>query len=359
MIKVKINLGNKSYPLFIGTQILEKVGEACSLYGIGKRVAVVTNTTLDKLYWSRLTKSFTKRSRIFKIIINDEERYKTLKIVEQLLSRLLQEGYRQDFVIVAFGNEVVCNIAGFLAATFMGGIPLVQIPSSLLAQVDASVGDKVTLNFDQTKDAIVSYRLPKLIWVDVALLKSLSNREFLSGLGEVVKWGITTDEHFFTFLEENLQTILDLDSEVLEKVIARCCQIKAELLGKGQNGREILDFGHPVGQALEEVTKFRRFKHGEAVILGMLAEGKMAVNIGAFSKLEFERLQRLLERIGINLRSKNVNIIDLRDRIIANCQTEKGGKIKFILPKRIGEVFLTENIDKRTITSGLRYIGIK
>lgn len=359
MIKLKVNLKERSYPIFIGTNILGKTGEIYDLYGFGRKAVIITNSTLDKLYSKPLEESFdTKRDKVLKIVIGDGERFKTLRTASSIYTRLLQEKCDRTSTILAFGGGVVGDIAGFVAATFMRGIPYLQIPTSLLAQVDSSVGGKVAVNHPLGKNMIGAFYQPKLVWIDVALLKTLPRRELICGLGEVIKYGVIWDEPFFGFLEENLDKITKVDPDILQKVVKRCCQIKAEVVSRDEretNLRMILNFGHTIAHALETATQYRRFKHGEAVLLGMLGAGRMALEMGIFDQGDFERLESLIKRIKIRRKVADLDIKTLKG-IMASDKKARDGKIRFVLPKRIGEVFVTDEVDDRVMTLGLKYL---
>lgn len=359
MIKLKVNLKERSYPIFIGTNILGKTGEIYNLYGFGKKVVMITNSTLDRLHSKTLEESFDReKNELVKIVLGDGERFKTLRTASSIYTRLLQERCDRTSTILAFGGGVVGDIAGFVAATFMRGIPYLQVPTSLLAQVDSSVGGKVAVNHPLGKNIIGAFYQPKLVWIDVDLLKTLPERELICGLGEVIKYGVIWDEPFFRFLEENLDRIKEADPEVMQRVVERCCQIKAEVVSRDEREvdlRMTLNFGHTIGHALETATRYRRFKHGEAVLLGMLGESRMALEIGTFSQGDFERLETFIRRVKITRKLADLDIRTLK-RIMESDKKARDGKIRFVLPRKIGEVFVTDEVEDRVITLGLKYL---
>lgn len=359
MINLKVELGERSYPIFIGADILGKVGEALALYHLNHQVAVVTTTKVHRLYGQRLRSSLEPHvGKIAEVVLGDGERYKTLKTAEQIYTRLIQDGCERATTIVAFGGGVVGDIAGFVAATYLRGVNYVQIPTTLLAQVDSSVGGKVGVNHALGKNLIGAFHQPRLVWIDVALLKTLPKREVTCGLSEVIKYGIIWDADFFGWLERYFSRVQRLEPEVLQKVVQRSCQIKAEIVSldeREKNLRMILNFGHTVGHALEAVTQYKRFRHGEAIAFGMRSEGRMALEKGSWSDGEFRRLEALLNRLDMKATTDGLCVDEVK-RAMAVDKKVLNGKLRIVLPKKIGQVEVNDDVDDATVMAGLRYI---
>jgi len=359
MINLKVELGERSYPIFIGADILGKVGEALALYHLNHQIAIVTNTKVHGLYGQRLRSSLEPHvTKITEIVLGDGERYKTLRTAEQIYTRLIQDGYERATTIVAFGGGVVGDIAGFVAATYLRGVTYVQVPTSLLAQVDSSVGGKVGVNHALGKNLIGAFHQPRLVWIDVALLKTLPKREVTCGLSEVIKYGVIWDADFFGWLERYFSRVQRLEPEVLQKLVQRSCEIKSEIVSldeREKNLRMILNFGHTVGHALEAVGRYKRFRHGEAIAFGMRSEGRMALEKDSWTEGEFRRLEALLNRLDMKVTTDGLSLEEVK-RAMAVDKKVRSGKLRVVLPKKIGQVAVSEEVDDATVTAGLRYI---
>jgi len=359
MNQIKVELGERSYPIFIGTGILPKLKEMLDSIGLGRSVAVITNTTVDKLYGSQLRAilQLSAEGERF-IVIPDGERFKVLKTVEGIYTRLLEVGCERNTTILAFGGGVVGDIAGFAAATFLRGVPYVQVPTTLLAQVDSSVGGKVGVNHPKGKNLIGAFYQPRLVCIDVSVLQTLPERELMAGLAEVVKYGVIWDADFFNFLAENFRKLVGLEFAMMEKVVQRCCEIKSEVVAQDErekNLRMILNFGHTVGHALEAVTGYKRFRHGEAVALGMRSEAKMALARGFLSRAEFEKLENLLNQIKIKATLQGIETDALHSAMKLDKKV-RDGKLRIVLPKKLGQVVICDDVEKPIIMAGLRYL---
>ena len=247
--------------------------------------------------------------------------------------------------ILALGGGIIGDLAGFVAATYMRGVPLVHVPTTLLAQVDSSIGGKVAVNHGQLKNKIGAFYQPRLVISDISTLKTLPAGEFINGLAEVIKYGVIRDKDFFAFLEENLDRIKSLNEDVLEEVVYRSSKIKAEVVEKDEKDlglRNILNYGHTIGHAIESVSDFK-LEHGKAVALGMLAAARISNRLGQLDKNEVVRLKDLLRRAGLPIK---VPALDINQIVQAIKHDKKiqGGKIRFILPKTLGSVFVTEEV---------------
>lgn len=249
-------------------------------------------------------------------------------------------------VVVAVGGGVVGDLAGFVAATYARGLPLVMVPTSLLAQVDSSVGGKVGINHPSAKNIIGAFHQPAGVWVDTGSLETLPVRELRCGLAEVVKYGVILDEGFFAFEEGHTETILGLEAAAVRKVVARSCELKAEVVSKDEREesglRAVLNFGHTIGHAIESVAGYGgEFQHGEAVSVGMVLECRLAERLGWIGADVTERLVQLLGRFGLPVSARGLDADAMLDAMTRD-KKNRGGRVRFVLPRRLGQVELTD-----------------
>ncbi len=275
MRTVDVPLGQRSYPIFIGEGILSDLGRHCSRLELGRRCAVVSDSHVAQRY-GRTAIASLKRAGFDAVLLTvpPGETSKSLKVVERCYDQLARHRLERKSFIVALGGGVVGDLAGFVAATYLRGIPFVQAPTSLLAQVDSSVGGKVGVNLKAGKNLVGAFHQPRFVLCDLAALATLSTREFRAGLAEVIKYGIIYDAALFAQLERDLPLLLKRDPDVLAGVVARCCQIKAEVVQQDETEtglRAILNFGHTIGHAIEAISGYGKFLHGEAISIGQVA----------------------------------------------------------------------------------------
>lgn len=344
--KLQVTTPTSSYPIYIGSGLLAETGQYLSETPSISRiedVLLVSNETVHPLYGGLVEQQLTDSGRkVHRFIMPDGEQHKSWDMAEQILSFALKQRLSRKTAVLALGGGVVGDLAGFAAAVYLRGVPLVQIPTTLLAQVDSSIGGKVAVNHPLGKNMIGAFHHPELVLADAAVLATLPRRELTAGLAEVIKYGIIWDEALFSFLEANAAALLAYDRGCLEVVIRRCCEIKAEIVAKDerdQNLRAILNFGHTVGHALENVTGYTAYRHGEAVAVGMAAACRLGMLIGSMSEAEAERAIKLLEQYQLPTRLP----AQARPGIIPAMLHDKkavGNQLWFVLPKRIGEAAL-------------------
>lgn len=346
MRKVKINLGLNSYQILIGSDLLKESGQWLKEIGFSDKLVIITNPIVQKLYGNSLKQALLKDGfKVTILSVADGEEQKSLETAGRLYTELSKAYTERGTPILALGGGVIGDLAGFVAATYFRGVPLVQIPTTLLAQVDSSIGGKVAVNHGQLKNKIGAFYQPRLVISDISTLKSLPSGEFANGLAEMIKSAFIRDRDFFTFIETNLDKIKSLDEGVLEEVVCRSARIKAEVVKKDETDlglRHILNYGHTIGHAIETVSDFR-VNHGGAVAVGMLAAARISNKLGILDTGELARLKSLI--LGAALPTE---IPDLdRGRLIQAIKQDKkvsGGKIKFVLPKAIGDVFITDQV---------------
>ncbi len=281
------------------------------------------------------------------VIVPPGESSKSLSQAERLFDELAARAADRHTLVVALGGGVVGDLAGFVAATFARGLPLIMVPTTLLAQVDSSVGGKVGVNHPRAKNLIGAFYQPLGVWIDTETLATLPDREFRSGLAEVVKYGVIAGEHFLSFLEQNAGRILARAPETLQRIIVESCRIKARVVARDEReegeDRAMLNFGHTIAHAIENATGYdSRFLHGEAVAIGMVAESKLAERLGWTSGELAVRLARLLECFGLPVKAPGLDLATLK-HAMGRDKKNRLGKIRFVLPRSIGHVQLTDS----------------
>ena len=341
MVILNVNLGDRSYPIYVGAGILDSLGQRLREAGLAGKVAVVTNPTVAQLYLDAVHGSLDYAGfEVVPILVPDGEEHKTFKSLTTIYDRLIAERCERKSSVLALGGGVIGDLAGFAAATYLRGVPYVQVPTTLLAQVDSSVGGKTGVNHDNGKNLIGAFYQPKLVLIDVNVLASLPRRELLAGLAEVIKYGIIEDPQLFRDVEKKLTKIVALDRELLEQIIVTSCSIKARIVEmdeREENQRAVLNFGHTIGHALEAATNYQRFLHGEAVAVGMVKAAMLSMQHGFCDQQSFERILKIITEAG--LPSEIPAGLSLQSVIEAIQLDKKAaeGKIKFVMSEGIGK----------------------
>jgi shikimate kinase/3-dehydroquinate synthase len=353
---VTVDLKERSYDIVVGSKILDKLGLRLKEFR-PSRVAVVSNKTVFPIYKETILKAlndFNIKPEI--ILIPDGEEYKDLTWTYYIHGELLKERFDRNSLLIAFGGGVVGDITGFAASTYMRGIRYVQVPTTLLAQVDSSVGGKTGVNHPLGKNMIGTFYQPSLVMADIDTIRTLPKGEFSAGIAEIIKYGVIADRELFNYLENNRENILSLSDGIIH-VIKRSCEIKAGIVSKDEREaglRAILNFGHTIGHAIETATGYKRFLHGEAVAIGMCAAVDLAVKMNIFRKKEAERIKRLVEQYKLpNKIPDNINSSDIINAMEIDKKVNKG-KIRFVLPESIGKVRIQDSVDRELIKEVLK-----
>ena len=347
-MKVKVELGANSYDIHIGENILDDVAKFIAESNFTKKVLIVTDSNVEK-FSSTLTDAFKLCGIDFDVVtIPAGEKSKNLSVAEKIYTRAIELGMDRKSPIIAFGGGVVGDLAGFIAATYLRGVPFIQVPTTLLSQVDSSVGGKTAVNHELGKNLIGAFYQPKAVFIDINTLKTLPERELKCGLGEVVKYGIISDEKFFEYLELNAEKILARDVEVLMQIIKRCCEIKAEVVSadEKENGlRRILNFGHTIGHAVEQVTSYEKYQHGEAVAIGLVGAALISFALGKIIFNDVVRLQDLLDKLGLVTTCAGCNSEEIFKATFHD-KKNIGGKIHWVLMRGFGDVEVTDDVSE-------------
>jgi len=360
MEKVHLNLrksADNSYDILIDKALLNKVLLDLKKNNIGNRYLIITDSNIKELFGKKLL-ALMKKNNLKADLISFKagEQSKNLEVFKKLIQEAHELRLDRKSAILALGGGVVGDIAGFVAATYMRGINYVQIPTSLLAMVDSSIGGKVAVDLPTGKNIVGNFHQPKKVYIDVSLLKNLPKRELINGLAEIIKHALIRDRNLFDFINKNLNKILNKDESTLIQLIKRNCELKAEIVEKDEKEsglRKLVNYGHTIGHALETLTNYKRYSHGEAIAIGMVLEGLIANKIGMLSKKELARQNNLIKKAGLPTELPDINA----NKIINELKKDKkvvGGKIEFVLLERIGKAKYGVNVSNGIISEAVR-----
>lgn len=358
MIKLNINLEERSYPIYIESSF-ESLGKCLTGSKLGKKAVLITDSNVDRFHSEECLNILKQNGfQIFKYVIEAGEKSKHLDTIRNVYEFLVQCKLDRSSTLLALGGGVVGDITGFAAATFLRGINFVQVPTSLLAQADSSVGGKVGVDFNGSKNIIGAFYQPRLVFINVNTLKTLPIRELNAGMAEIIKHGLIRDAEFFDFMDYNISRILSFDEDSLYYMTKMNCRIKGDVVEedeKEQDIRAILNFGHTIGHAIESVSSFDLL-HGECVSLGMAGAYYMARYMGMVEEAVVARVLGMLQRAGLPVRLPNMDI----DKVYLQMFQDKkiiNNKLNFILPKGIGEVVQCTIEDEVLIKKVLADLG--
>jgi 3-dehydroquinate synthase len=357
MKKIAVNLGERSYNIIIMPGLLDDLSNKLAKIASKKNVLIITDDNVSKLYGEKVLKAINSVAAKATIAsIPPGEASKTLANVQVLYSEAIKAGLDRSSLIVALGGGVVGDIAGFTAATYMRGIDLLQIPTSLLAMVDSSVGGKTGVDLPDGKNLIGAFWQPKKVLIDTETLQTLPKRETSCGLAEAIKYGMIFDDNFFSFLESKVKELNTLDYETYTSVIARCCQLKADIVEKDEREesglRAVLNYGHTFAHAIETITDYTMLNHGEAVAIGMCMAASLAVADGRLDDAAELRQENLLRRLHLPCTIEKLKPSQILSAMSKDKKTV-AGKLRFVLPDTIGEATLAENIEKELILDAI------
>ncbi len=345
---VPVNLGDRSYKIHIGAGVLDRLGALCADVGLKGKCLIITDENVGGLYAEAAWKSLeTAGYSVGVATLPAGEQTKCGEQVFQLYSRCIEAGLDRKSFIVALGGGVIGDLAGYVAASYLRGIPFVQVPTSLLAMVDSSVGGKTGINLPEGKNLVGAFYQPELVLADLETLKTLPPREYRAGLAEVVKYGIIYDAPFFEMLEANIEPLADVgNAELLAKVVGRCCEIKADVVAQDEREgglRAILNFGHTAGHALEKVAGYGEYVHGEGVAIGSVFAARASVAQTGLPQAECDRIEKMFTDLKLPVRAPEYGWPKLRDAMKVDKKTV-GGMPRFVLASKIGSVSIGNEI---------------
>lgn len=353
---VQVGLGERTYPIFIRDGMLNDAGRDLRERKVAKRYGVISDDHVASLYGAQLMAALSDAGLAAELITFPRgEKNKNLQTIATLSSELAAKNFDRKDGLIALGGGVTGDITGFLASVYMRGIPFVQVPTTLLAQVDSSVGGKTGVDIPEGKNLVGTFYQPMAVYIDPGVLRTLPKQELLGGLAEVIKYGVIADGDFFRFLADNRTAILAMDNTIITETIARCCEIKARVVEQDEREgdlRRILNFGHTIGHAIEAASDFKLI-HGLAIGIGMAAVARLSARTGHLTPEVAAQITSLIQSFGLP-----IDIPAELDpvRIKGYLQTDKktvGGRVFYVLPERIGKVFVTDQIAKKDIDAVL------
>ncbi len=347
MAEITVGLGDRSYPIYIDSSLNYGAVAKKALPKV-QDLLVVSNDTVAPLYMDRVRSELEHEGfKVRECILKDGEAYKTVDSWMQIETALLENSFGRDGAVVALGGGVVGDMAGFAAACYQRGIAFIQIPTTLLAMVDSSVGGKTAVNHPLGKNMIGAFHQPKAVAADISVLKTLPEREIACGMGEIVKTGIIYDEDFFEYLEQHAHKVFLHDDEVITHIVKRCCEIKADVVSKDEEEhglRAILNFGHTFGHAVEAFLGFGTWLHGEGVGLGMVIAAALSLKRGLISQVDFDRMRALIVRCKLPDRIPESMQAEDFLRLMRHDKKVRQGVIRYVLPQKLGKVGLYTDV---------------
>ena len=352
---ININLGKRSYPIYVGEHLLIN-GDLFEKHISNKKVAIVTNETIAPLYLQKITKTFKDINKeIIPIILPDGEAFKNFETLNLIYDELLKNRADRQITLVALGGGVVGDITGFAAATFMRGVDFIQIPTTLLSQVDSSVGGKTGINHRLGKNMIGAFYQPKCVISDISLLATLPDNHLSAGLAEVIKYGLIRDSNFFEWLEKNINGIMKRDPKLLINSVICSCKNKADIVESDEfesNIRAILNLGHTFGHAIETATGYGKWLHGEAIGAGMVMAAHLSEQMGWLKKEEYQRIKSLIVSSNLPINPPEISKKEFLDLMQLDKKT-KDDQINLVLQQGIGKAILTADYDEEKLHNTL------
>ncbi len=344
---IKVNLGPRSYSIYLGEK-LSQVGRIVKKLKIGKKILLISDHKVFRYYGEAVKKNLEKYGyTVFVAKVPCGEKYKALNQAIKLYEKCVRYKLERGSTIFALGGGVINDLAGFVAATYLRGINFITLPTTLLAQVDASIGGKVGVDLSRAKNLVGSFYQPRAVFIDLETLKTLPPREINNGLAEIVKYGIIKRKNLFAYLERNLEKIKKLGRADLQRIVGESVKIKAKIVSRDERDekgeREILNFGHTIGHSIEAAGDYKDYRHGEAVAIGMVKASEIAVAMHFCSQEFLLRVEKLLQRIGLPIKAQRISEKKVYQGLFLD-KKKRGGKLHFILPRDLGKVFICENV---------------
>lgn len=353
-----VHTQSHDYPIVITEKTVtenDSMAKQVAPYISGRQVLIVTNDTVAPLYLNALEEELVGQFTVKVCVLPDGEQYKNQDSINQIYDVLMAEHFNRDVTLIALGGGVVGDMTGFAAASFMRGVNFIQIPTTLLSQVDSSVGGKTGINHAQGKNMIGAFWQPQMVLADMSTLKTLPARELSAGLAEVIKYALIMDEGFLTWLEDNLPAMMALDLAVLGEAVKRCCQYKADIVAQDEREsgvRALLNFGHTFGHVIETHQGYGNWLHGEAVAAGMVQAAELSQKIGWLTTEEVARIKRLLTLANLPITPPPIDVKTALN-LMGHDKKVKHGQIRLILLKSLGKAVLTNDFDTNLLTDVL------
>lgn len=345
---LSVDLGDRSYPIFIGEGLLAS-SELLAPHIHGDQLFIVTNEVIAPLYLDHLVKKLSLQHTVETLILPDGEIYKNLEVLNTIFDALLSKKFNRSSTLIALGGGVVGDMTGFAAACYLRGVNFIQIPTSLLAQVDSSVGGKTAVNHNLGKNMIGAFYQPECVMVDISLLETLPDREFRAGLAEVIKYGLIADVEFFCWIENNIDQLLVRDSNALCTAIEKSCSNKAKIVSRDEcenDIRAILNLGHTFGHAIETFFSYKSWLHGEAISVGMTMAAKLSSELGSIELADYVRIRDLLTRCDLPVSKPDEMTAETFLDLMSVDKKVIDGNLRLVLLESIGKAVVTSNIER-------------
>lgn len=356
LAKVQVDLGDRTYPILVGQKMLPDFGQLLKDQFPNHKFALITQPGIAQKWVRPIMEAWAPHGiepLVFEM--GDGEEAKNLQTVSNIYDFLIEHRFGRQTVIIALGGGVVGDVAGFAAASFLRGVELVQLPTSLLAMVDSSVGGKTGVNHRLGKNLIGAFKQPRLVGIELDFLATLPDEEFHSGLAEIIKYGVIADASLFEFLESHVDDIFDSRVESLAHIITRSCEIKAMVVTEDEfeNGvRAILNFGHTFGHAVETLTEYKKFRHGEAVAMGMISACRLGEQVQDFPQAATERLINLVKAMGLPVKLPEFSAEEYL-HVMRHDKKVKSGRMRLVVPVSIGEVVVRDDVDEMSVVRAI------
>jgi 3-dehydroquinate synthase len=355
--RVRVELGERSYNIFIGDNLIGRAAELMRPLSLGRRGVIISDSNVAPRYARQLIESLNRGGyNVALLTLPAGESSKSLQQAKRILEHLPSQRLDRQSFIIALGGGVVGDLAGFVAATYLRGINFIQIPTSLLALVDSSVGGKVGVNLPQGKNLVGAFYQPRLVIADTATLRTLPKRELRSGFAEVIKYGAICDAAFFRWLERNYRRVLRLEGPLIRKAVKRCCELKARVVSADEQEsglRAILNFGHTIGHAMEAIVEYEGLLHGEAVAAGMCCAACLSVKRAGLKKADAMRVHSLIKASGLPSRLASRFAVDVLLQAMRLDKKARDGKVRFVLLKRLGATVVSDDVTDADIVEVL------
>ncbi len=354
-----VEIGPRRYPIYIGSGLLSET-DLLRRHIPKQQAMIVSNTTVADLYVDKLTEALTDK-QCDTVILPDGEQFKNLDTLNQIFDQLLKQKHHRGTVIIAFGGGVIGDMAGFAASCYQRGVPFIQVPTTLLAQVDASVGGKTAVNHALGKNMIGAFHQPLAVIIDTDTLNTLATREFNAGLAEVIKYGLIHDMDFFAWLEGNINKIIAKEAQALQTMIYHCCQIKADIVAADeteQGIRALLNLGHTFGHAFENGLGYGQWLHGEAVAAGMVVAAELSQDLGYIQAEDVARVKQLLQQCQLPIAAPAALSIETCMDLMSVDKKVMDHRLRLVLLKSMGQGFVTDTVDTTAVIKALQTCGL-
>lgn len=348
-----VHTQSHDYPIIITSQC--DMAKEIAPYIKGKQVMVVTNTTVEKLYLQDLVNGLEADFEVLSVVLPDGEQYKTQQYIDQIYDALMNNHCSRDVTLIALGGGVIGDMTGFAAASFMRGVNFIQIPTTLLSQVDSSVGGKTGINHPKGKNMIGAFWQPQMVLADMHTLTTLPQRELSAGMAEVIKYALIMDADFLTWLEDNMSALMSLDKVALAEAVARCCQYKADIVAQDEREsgkRALLNFGHTFGHVIETHEGYGKWLHGEAVAAGMVQAAQLSQQMGWISEQDVQRISEVLQAAHLSIKPPAIDTQTALG-LMQHDKKVKSGQVRLILLKSVGEAVVTADFDQTLLEAVL------